>query len=284
VSLGFDVEVEHAIGGLKFDVVVPSARLAIEFQGLHWHSAEGSQTRDFKKFALARSLGYGVICLYEDEWHEHRHKIENLLRSRLGVSRPVRWRGSKCTVSCVSSADADAFHDSYHYIGAARCPVNYGVFVEGNLVACASFRRPTRQSKYQYELARMSSCPNITVHGAWSKVMQAFAFDHKPESVVSFSDDRLFDGLVYGKIGFRRDGKVKPDYYWTDGKRRWHKSSMRKRGTERTSGKTEGQLRSAVGLCKIWDLGKTRWVWPHTSNSVVKEADRRGDGRGRSHV
>lgn len=124
-----------------------------------------------------------------------------------------------------------------------------------------SFSRPTRQSSHSWELVRMASDPSYRVHGIWSKLFEMFVREHSPSSVVSFSDNRLFTGAVYGKLGFALDGEVRPDYFWTDGYKRYHKSGLRKKGAERTSGLTETQLRTAVGLRKIWDLGKKRWVW-----------------------
>ena len=74
---------------------------------------------------------------------------------------------------------------------------------------------------------------------------------------MSYSDNRLFTGNVYRKMGFTSDGKVKPDYYWAKGDRRHHKSKLRK---PRGSVLTETSLRESQGFRKIWDLGKKRWV------------------------
>ncbi len=91
--------------------------------------------------------------------------------------------------------------------------------------------------------------------------MSVFAKEHSPSSIVSFSENRLFNGSVYEKIGFRHDGDIRPDYCWTNGYKRFHKSGLRKKGSEKGSGLTERELREAQGLRKIWDLGKKRWVW-----------------------
>ena len=107
----------------------------------------------------------------------------------------------------------------------------------------------------------MASVPDVRVHGVWSKLLKKFVVENSPKSIVSFSDNRLFSGKVYDAIGFTMDGSVKPDYYWIKGMHRHHKSGLRKKGLERNSGLTETQLREAQGYRKIWDLGKTRWVW-----------------------
>jgi predicted acetyltransferase len=110
----------------------------------------------------------------------------------------------------------------------------------------------------------MASDPEYRVHGIWSKLLKTFVREHRPVSIVSFSDNRLFSGGVYEKIGFSYDGEVPPDYYWVKGQRRFHKSGLRKKGEEKQSGLTEAQLREAQGYRKIWDLGKKRWVFIQT--------------------
>jgi hypothetical protein len=146
--------------------------------------------------------------------------------------------------------------------------VNYGVFYQDELVACVSFKDPTRQSEYDWELVRMASDSRFRVHGIWSHMMKRFVREYDPKSIVSFSDNRLFNGEVYGKIGFEFDGDVRPDYYWVKRDKRHHKSSLRKTDAEKLTGKTEVELREEQGYRRIWDLGKKRWVW---RNSFISD-------------
>lgn len=261
VSSGVPADVEFRLHDLSYDVHVPSSRLLIEHQGLHWHSFPHSFSRDLRKAKTASESGYSYISIYEDEWQNKRKPIENLLLSRLGLLRGLRLRPSECLIERVSGPSIDLFYDTFHYLGSCHAKIHYGVFYGGSIVAAVSFSCPTRQSSYSWELIRMASNPAFKVHGIWSKVLSVFLREESPPSIVSFSDDRLFTGGVYGNIGFSRSGAVRPDYYWTKGSRRFHKSSLRKKGIERSSGLTESQLRESQGYRKIWDLGKTRWVW-----------------------
>jgi predicted acetyltransferase len=107
----------------------------------------------------------------------------------------------------------------------------------------------------------MASDPTYKIHGIWSKLFKKFVTENHPTSVVSFSDNRLFQGSVYEKMGFKFDGVVTPDYYWVKADRRHHKSALRKTNAEKLTGLTETQLRTAQGYEKVWDLGKKRWLY-----------------------
>lgn len=278
ISGHVEARLEHKVGDLTYDIWVPSKNLVIEYNGLRWHSVVKSKRRDIAKYENAKKNGFDFVMFFEDEWTSHPESVKNFLMNKLGCFHPKSVRPNLCEVKLIEKRQADNFFKKYHYIGAARALVNYGVFFESKLVACCSFSRPTRQSKHDWELVRMSSHPNFRVHGIWSKVFKKFVREYGPNSVVSFSDNRLFDGRVYEKIGFELDGHVRSDYYWVKGNKRHHKSKLRKTREEKLTGKTESQLRTAQGYRQIWDLGKKRWIFktnrnPDASSSITKRAN-----------
>ena len=257
-SLNLEVVQEFKIDKFSYDLMIPSKNLLVEFNGLFWHSKPASRKRDYEKYELAIKSGYNFVSLFEDEWEFSREKIESLLKNKLGLNKPRSLRPSQCQIKEILASEADRFLDKFHYIGGSKAPINYGFFHENELIGCMSFKRPTRQSSHEWELSRMSSSPPFRVHGIWSILLKRFVQTHHPKSIVSFSENRLFDGKVYEKIGFKRDAELPPDYWWTKGKRRFHKSGLRKKPNETG---TEIELRMSEGYRRIWDLGKIRWVY-----------------------
>ena len=69
-----------------------------------------------------------------------------------------------------------------------------------------SLGHPNRQSKYDLEITRMASHPDYTVHGAFSYLLKWFKNNIADNiSIVTFSDNRLFSGQIYEKMGFVLD-------------------------------------------------------------------------------
>ena len=56
----------------ELDIVVPSAKIAIEFNGTYWHSCPpGNQKqafRDFKKWTDCQAQGYALFVVWEHDW------------------------------------------------------------------------------------------------------------------------------------------------------------------------------------------------------------------------
>lgn len=256
ISKYCEIKYEEKINGRSYDLFIPSKNLLIEYHGLIWHSTLNSRKIDFNKYKNAVKLGYDMIVIYEDEWKNKRNIIERIIINKL-ENKKQSLRASKCQIKEVDSGLADDFYNKNHYIGQTKAKINLVLTYDDDIIACMSFKHPNRQSEYEYELTRMAS-NEFRVHGSWSKLFSYFIKKYSPKSIVSFSDNRLFGGNVYEKIGFSFDGNIKPDYYWVSSRNRHHKSKLRKPLKCKT---TESELRLGQGFRKLWDLGKKRWVW-----------------------
>ena len=101
--------------GKELDIVVESEKVAIEFNGVYWHS-EKYQPRlsHFEKFKNAQDAGYRLLQIWEDDWVERRSIVESHVRHVLGVSNGRRVFARKTSVGEVSSSVAREFLSVNH--------------------------------------------------------------------------------------------------------------------------------------------------------------------------
>jgi hypothetical protein len=257
-SIGVNSELEYDLNKLKYDIAIPTKKLLIEMHGLKWHSEQESKSRDALKFNNAIKNNNELIVIYEDEWANKNLIFKNIISNRLGIKNIKTARANKCSILQIDNKTINAFYEKFHYIGPTNSKYNYGAFLDNELVAAMSFRKPTRPTNAEFELSRMAGDFDIKIHGIWSKLLRKFIQDQNPNSIVTYSDNRLFSGKTYQKIGFKLDGHIKPDYYWVLNMKRFNKSALRK---PKNTTITETQLRTSQGYRKIWDYGKTRWLW-----------------------
>ena len=65
---------------LELDIVIPKIKLAIEYNGLFWHSASfKNENYHLNKTELCESLGYRLIHIWEDEWLNNKKEIKQKL-------------------------------------------------------------------------------------------------------------------------------------------------------------------------------------------------------------
>jgi uncharacterized protein YacL (UPF0231 family) len=77
------------IGNKELDIYLPDFNLAIEYNGLFWHSEKMMEDYHyhFKKQQLCLQKGIGLITIWQDEWEYKRNIVMDILRRRLVQSK-----------------------------------------------------------------------------------------------------------------------------------------------------------------------------------------------------
>jgi len=57
---------------------------------------------------------------------------------------------------------------------------------------------------------------NYSVVGGASKLFKHFIKNNKPKNIISYSDNRYFDGSLYEKLGFIKEGILREAFYKND--------------------------------------------------------------------
>ena len=245
--------------GYEFDIAVPEKKIAIEYNGLYWHS-EKHKPRNYHrdKMQAAQEAGWGVVYVWEDD---PMPVIRSMLARKLGVSTEPRYNARSLQKGDVGRVEAREFLNANHVQGYSPGSVRLGLWEDNTLVALMLFRS---RGEGVWELSRYATAG--IVRGGFTRLLTTFVNEHRPTQVVSFSDNTVSDGGVYEQAGFTRDGEIAPDYSYLVGGRRVHKFNYRL-NRFRTDpdlkfepGLTEKELADLNGLPRIYDAGKVRWV------------------------
>ena len=205
---------------LELDIYIPDKKLAIEVNGLFYHSSlngDIDKNYHFNKSKMCEDKGIRLIHIYESEWYNDRDKLESLLRIALGKVE-TRIYARQCEIQQITNAEAKPFNDKGHLQNHKQAEVTYGLFYNGELVQLMSFSK----NKYNYNLRADTEwsiergCPgsNNIVIGGVAKLFKHFIRDYKPTKIFSYCDFNKFDGTSYLAIGMKFDGYTGPDKYW----------------------------------------------------------------------
>lgn len=254
---------QKILSGREVDVFVPEVRVAIEFNGVYYHSEKfrGKNYHRAKTLA-AEKAGIQLVHVWEDDWRDRREVVERMLARKLGVSTEERLNARSLRKVRLETEEARTFLEENHVQGFARGSEYYGLS-DGFLRAVLVMKN---RGDGNWELVRYAT--SAIVRGGHSRLFKWFQDDH-PEvpRVVTFADRGVSDGGLYEKCGFQRDGELPPDYMYVVGGRREHKFNYRKSRFESDPrlefkpGLTERQLAELNGLERIYDAGKVRYAW-----------------------
>ena len=264
-SWGLKTRMHHRqiADGYEYDVTVPEKKVAIEFNGLYWHSEKFKERNYHRDKALAaEKAGWRVIHVWEDDWRDKPEVVKKMLARKLGVSLEERLNARSLDVRTVPVTEARELLDANHIQGSGRGSVRLGLYRGGELVAVALF---LHRKAGEWELTRYGS--SCIVRGGFSKLLSAFVKNHEFDRLVTFSDTTVSDGGLYESLGFVLDGEIAPDYSYVVRGSREHKFGYRLKRFQNDpeltyrDGLTERQLAELNGLARIYDAGKIRWAW-----------------------
>ncbi len=243
-------------------------QVAVEFNGLVWHSERmgADRWKHHAKYAACRDQNIQLLTVFEDEWMQRRPQVEAVLRSRLGMF-DCRIYGRQTTVTQVPTRDAFPYINRWHIQPQQRAKYAALMWYAGDVVGAITFTSHHRATTdTSIVLSRMCFAPGVQVVGGASKLVSAMIPTLRAAGytqVVSWSDNRWSDGGVYRQMGWTRDAELDPDYSYVDLTRRGvrhSKQSCRKTAIKAVPGETERQRITALGLSRIWDCGKVRWI------------------------
>lgn len=269
----------RTLGGKELDIYVPTRQLAIEYDGLYYHSYEKLKEKEDKLGVSAQAYnewktrecekrGIRLVHVFEDEWLEHQDIVEDKLGAILHAPAK-RFFARKLRMEPVSRGVADTFYNDNHIQGRTNVSVSIGLFDGDELVALQSFLPYTRRrAENTWELVRYATKLGTQVVGGFSRCLKWFERNYLPRAVVSFADKRWCDPLsnVYESVGFVKDGEVPRTYWYIQGRKRLHKFGFRKSRFKTkypkiySPDKTESQMAKEAGLRHIYDCGKIRYV------------------------
>lgn len=226
-SFGIDVEQNYKrlISPQEVDIYIPDMNLAIEYDGLMYHSQgnlayRGTNNRIGNKYHLDKTVkcaerGVQLLHIFENEWLNvnTREIWKSVLGAKLGSNEVIYARNTKVTL--ITSAQAFEFCEENHLQGGSKSPINYGLITKDTdeLVAVMTFSKARFNKAYQWELVRFCSKKFISVVGGASKLLKAFRKDNKG-SIISYANRRWSDGGMYEALGFKRLGATLPNYFY----------------------------------------------------------------------
>lgn len=200
------------ISPLELDIYLPELNLAIEFDGLYWHSIEKKEKEyHLNKSNLAEQKGIQVLHVFEDEWRDKQNIVKNIIRFKLGLIKSIYAR--KTNFKEIGSKEAKTFLDKIHIDGFSGAKYHYGLFFENELVAVMSIGKPRYNKNYDWEIVRVGY--KYRIIGGLSKLLKNFRKSHVG-SIITYANRRYFDGHGYQAVGFKFINNSEQNYYYTD--------------------------------------------------------------------
>ena len=263
------------LDGKELDVYIPDANLAIEHNGIYWHSEQMGKDKNYHldKTQKCESDDISLLHVIETEWHNRKDIVKSIINTKLGINNKIIY-ARKTEVKDISVQQYRDFCVENHIQSNANAQIKIGLFYEDELVSVMSFSKSRYNKKYQYEMIRYCNKTYTRVTGGASKLFKYFVNTYEPESVITYSNKRYFDGKVYESLGFNYDSDSKPNYFYfntncgykidnliLESRNKYQKHKQHKILEKFDPKLTEYQNMLCHGFDRIWDCGNRVFTW-----------------------
>ena len=256
----------------ELDIYIPSKKIAIEFNGIYWHSDKHKyQKYHIDKFNACKDAGIQLISIWEDQYITKYDIVKSLILSKLGIYKQ-RIFARKCSIVQISSNDAYKFYSLNHLQGNCSATFHFGLLYDNDIVAAMSFGKRSigHNDNKQWELIRYCVKQNIQVIGGASKLFKYAINQIQPEQIISWSSNDISNGSMYKELGFEQVNQTMSYWYINKDMKRYHRSSysrsklINKGIITDEDHRPESIIMADLGFIRINDSGQTKWVYKLT--------------------
>jgi hypothetical protein len=199
-----------------------------------------------------------------DEWIYKNEIVKKRIENLLGVSKGEKINARDCQIKIIDSKTKYSFLDNFHIQGKDFSVIKLGLFHKEILVSIMTFSlgsiaKGVKRIDKIWELSRFCSNHNYKVRGAAGKLLKYFINNYSWNKIYSYADVRWSVGEIYKNLGFKTNGKILLNYWYTSGHcDRIHRFKLRKRKSDPVD-IPEKILRIKEGYKIIWDCGNLKF-------------------------
>jgi len=252
----------------ELDIFCKDYSLAIEIDGLYWHSHDKLKDKNYhlNKTNMCSDKGIHLLHIFENEWVDHtKQKIwKSIIANKFGNS--TRLYARNCEIKIVSSTDKCIFLTNNHLQGNCPSYINVGLYHDTMLVSLMTFGKSRFNTRYDWELLRFCNIINHSVVGGASRLLKRFKRSYHG-SIVSYADKRRSNGNLYKQLGFTHTHDSASNFWYfknnqmkLESRIKFQKHKQNSILENFNSDLTADENMSNNGYRKIYDCGNQVWV------------------------
>lgn len=242
----------------ELDFYIPSKKVAIEFNGLFFHSTQfKSKNFHLEKTELCEKQNIRLLHIFEDSWVIKKEICKSIIKSALGIYDQKIF-ARNCIFQKVNQKEGFDFVNQNHIQGAIKGGEYFGLYFNNELIQIIQIGK-SRFKKNEIELLRMCSKLNTQIVGGFSKLLKNQPYNN----FISYIDRSLYTGKGYKECGFQFVKFTTPNYYYVikstrENRIKYQKHKLNKILSRFDKNKTEVENMKDNGYYQIFDCGNIK--------------------------
>ncbi len=204
----------NILNGKELDIYIPEYNLAIEFNGLYWHSEKyKDKNYHLNKTILCREKNIHLIHVWEDEWKYKKEIIKSIILNKLDKSEKIIY-ARKCTITQINDNKVvEEFLKNNDINGYIKGDIYLGLYYKNELINITSFKKKINKN---IEIVSICNKLNYKIIDNFSKIFKYFIKNYEYNIITSSTDISKFEGNVFKNTGFILKESTNPNSWYID--------------------------------------------------------------------
>ena len=250
----------------EIDIFIPNYNLAIEYNGLYWHSEQIVKDKNYHLYKTEKCQEQEIklLHIFENEWLDpiKQDIWKSIIKSNLGLNEKIGAR--KCQIRELTNKECNKFLDQNHLQGTCQASIKLGLIYENDILSVLTLAKPRFNKNYDWEIVRYANKKNLNTVGGFSRLLHFFR-KYYSGSIITYADKRYSNGDLYRSNGFIELKDSTPNYWYVKGDQLYSRIQFQKHKLEYklenfNINLTESENMFNNGYRRIWDCGNKVFV------------------------
>ena len=145
----FLTNTKRIIKPYELDIYIQNNNLAIEFDGLFWHSSESGKSSSYhlEKYTKCKEKNIKLIHIFEDEWDFKSDIVKSILTKNISNNK-IYISNLQYTISHLSKKDERDFMMKNNIFDYTVSSISFGIYVNDNIISVMSFNKMKDKNEY----------------------------------------------------------------------------------------------------------------------------------------
>lgn len=266
INIPHEMSNRKILSGKELDIYLPEHNLAVEINGLYWHSFKEKETKDqiyrhYNKRQACLDKGIKLIQFTDKEWKEKTDICKSIIYNSLG-KYAQKIRASACSLYYPTNDEYKKFLEDNHIQGHINTSDRMALKFNDEIVAIMSTGK-SRFHKNKRELLRFCVKKYTKVYGSASKLFSVLKYD----GMVSYCSLDYFGGGIYQQLGFKFSHNSPPGYFYVRygnqivSRHNAQKSKLKELLSDYNKDFTEYENMFNHGYSRYWNCGNSVWIY-----------------------
>jgi very-short-patch-repair endonuclease len=190
----------------ELDIYIPDLKLAIEYNGLFWHSDKyKDKNYHLNKTELCEHNDIQLLHIWEDDWVFNQDKVKSIILDKIDANKKID--SNLCEIKELDISEIINFLDINHIYGYSYSDINIGLFYKNELVSLMTFK--------ENEIVRFCNKLNFDIINSELKIFNYYCSKYNPTEISTVVNRSYADDFPI-KLGFPNIEYSNPNCYYVN--------------------------------------------------------------------